>query len=95
MGFYYPRNIARLAYYKGRVNANQTLNDIITFDASYSKPRVLKMQLTVDVPCRVKINEHSTVLVDNNYGLIIDYTDLIIDSLEFLDPADIYIVVGY
>ena len=95
MRAYSARHITRLASYNGQVNVGQDLMDLIDFDPDFTNPQIFKIQIVPNVPCRVRINGTSELLISNLYGLTIDYTDLMVHSFEFLDQADIYAVVGY
>lgn len=96
MGYYYPRNISRLASAKGTSVMDMELMDLITFDKDFTNPRVLKIQIMVDNFCTVLINGKSEMEIHPDYGLLLEYTDMIIDSLVFKnDGVNFYAVVGY
>ena len=95
MRAYSARHITRLASYSGAVTNGDNLMELIDFDKDFTNPQIFKLQIIPDAPCRVKVNGTSELTINNNYGLTIDYTDLMIHSFEFLDQADIYSVVGY
>lgn len=96
MRAYSARHITRLASYNGVPQANEDLMDLIDFDPEFTNPQIFKLQIIPDAPCRVKVNGTSELTINNNYGLTIDYTDLMINSFVFLDGGvNVYVVVGY
>ena len=96
MRAYSARHITRLASYSGAPQANDDLMDLIDFDPEFTNPQIFKLQIIPDAPCRVKVNGTSELTINNNYGLTIDYTDLMINSFVFLDGGiNVYVVVGY
>lgn len=95
MRAYSARHITRLASYRGAVVRDDELMEKIDFDQNFTNPQIFKLQIITDVPCKVLINGNSEVEIDPNYGLTIDYTDLMINSFKFIDNANVYVVVGY
>lgn len=96
MRAYSARHITRLASYNGTPNIDEDLMNLIKFDPDFTNPRIFKLQIMVDVPCDVLINGNSEVKISEKYGLIIEYTDLMIDSFVFkTGGVNVYAVVGY
>ena len=96
MRAYSARHITRLASYNGVPQVNADLMELIQFDPDFTNPRIFKLQIMVDVPCDVLINGNSEVRISEKYGLIIEYTDLMIDSFVFkTGGVNVYAVVGY
>ena len=96
MRAYSARHITRLASYNGVPQVNADLMELIQFDPDFTNPRIFKLQIMVDAPCDVLINGNSEVRISEKYGLIIEYTDLMIDSFVFkADVPNVYVVVGY
>ena len=96
MRAYSARHITRLASYNGVPNIDEDLMNLINFDPDFTNPRIFKLQIMVDAPCDVLINGNSEVRISEKYGLIIEYTDLMIDSFVFkTGGVNVYAVVGY
>ena len=95
MRAYSARHITRLASYNGTPNIDEDLMNLINFDPDFTNPRIFKLQIMVDAPCNVLINGNSEVTISEKYGLIIEYTDLMIDSFVFkTGGVNVYAVVG-
>ena len=96
MRAYSARHITRLASYSGAVTNGDNLMELIDFDPDFTNPRIFKLQIMVDAPCDVLINGNSEVTISEKYGLIIEDTDLMIDSFVFkTGGVNVYAVVGY
>lgn len=96
MGIHYHRHIARLTSVR-EVSANgMQLTDLIDFDPMITRPQILKIQIMVDNFCTIIINDHSEIEIDPQYGLLLDYTDMIVNTLEFVTGGvNFYAVIGY
>lgn len=96
MRAYSARHITRLASYNGTPNIDEDLMNLIKFDPDFTNPRIFKLQIMVDASCDVLINGNSEVTISEKYGLIIEYTDLMIDSFVFKTAnINVYAVIGY
>lgn len=96
MRAYSARHITRLASYNGTPNIDEDLMNLIKFDPDFTNPRIFKLQIMVDASCDVLINGNSEVTISEKYGLIIEYTDLMIDSFVFKTAnVNVYAVIGY
>lgn len=96
MRAYSARHITRLASYIGTPNRGDDLMDLIDFDKNFTNPQIFKIQIVPSALCEVTINENSKITISPDYGLTIDYTDLMIHSFVFeQDGVDVYAVVGY
>lgn len=92
------KNITRLTYVHKISSANENILDksVVKYDASYTNPRIRKIDIKVDKDCNVIINDTSEIKVLASLGLSIDYNDFIIDRLVIVEPdVSIYAILGY
>ena len=96
MGTHYARHIARLASINLQSTADMDFMERVNFDPAFTHKEILKLQMMVDQNCTVVINEHSRFDIDPRYGLLLDYTDMIIKSMTIVTPGvQIYAIIGY
>lgn len=96
MRAYQARHITRLASVNVQSTADMDFMKEIKFDPNFTNPKIFKIQMMVDQNCTVIINEHSQFDIDPRYGLLLDYTDMIIESMVIkTDGVQIYAIVGY
>ena len=96
MRAYSARHITRLASVNVQSTANMDFMEQVNFDQEFTNPKIFKIQMMVDQNCTVIINEHSRFDIDPRYGLLLDYTDMIIESMVIeTDGVQIYAIVGY
>lgn len=96
MGTHYARHIARLASVNVQSTQGMDFMAQVNFDPSFTHKEILKLQMMVNQNCTVVINGHSRFDIDPRYGLLLDYTDMIIKSMTIeTDGVQIYAIVGY
>ena len=96
MRAYQARHITRLASVDILSTPNMDFMEQVNFDQEFTNPKIFKIQMMVDQNCTVIINEHSRFDIDPRYGLLLDYTDMIIESMVIkTDGVQIYAIVGY
>lgn len=97
MGTHYARHIARLTSVTiPQSTPNMDFMERVNFDPSFTHKEILKLQMAVDQTCRVIINGHSEFDIDPRYGLLLDYTDMIVKSMTIVTQGvQIYAIVGY
>lgn len=96
MGTHYARHISRLTSVNIQSTRDMDFMKQVNFDPTFTHKEILKLQMMVDRSCTVRVNEHSTFTIDPRYGLLLDYTDMIIKSMVIeTDGVQIYAIVGY
>lgn len=84
----------RLAYIHKTSNANEDLLKAFTYDQEYTKPKIKKLQMTVDKDCflivngcRIKVLASLGLLLEQDFGL----KSLIIET----NGVAVYAIAGY
>lgn len=96
MGTHYARHISRLTSVNIQSTRNMDFMKQVNFDPTFTHKHILKIQMMVDAECDVLINGHSRLTINPNYGLLLDYTDIIITSMIIeTDGVNIYAIIGY
>lgn len=96
MRTYNARHISRLTSVNVQSTAGMDFMEQVDFDQTFTHKEILKIQMMVDAECTVLINGHSRITINPNYGLLLDYTDMIIKTMVVETAGvGIYAVVGY